>query len=147
MTQWSHAWNDLLTEEQRTGWRRLAETLPRRVREGRSYRVRGHHVFKAINAVLDLLGREPREDAPLEPKFGVNPRIALKITGTRKGLAFKLSVSETPTEDIMVFASPPWKAGRTYCGDYRFLGLLPAAVKGWSDITRLYLKKIRRAAA
>ena len=33
------------------------------------------------------------------------------------------------------------KAGRTYCNDYRFLGLLPAPVKGWSDITRLYITK------
>src|ERR1035441_4373775 len=49
--------------------------------------------------------------------------------------------SDLPNEDIMVFASPPWKAGRTYCNDYRFLGLLPAPVKGWSDITRLYFKK------
>ena len=41
----------------------------------------------------------------------------------------------------MVFASPPWKAGRTYCGDYRFLGLLSAPVEHVSDITRLYIKK------
>jgi hypothetical protein len=71
----------------------------------------------------------------------VNPRVTLHIKGTAKGPTLKLRVSETPTEDIMVFASPPWKAGRTYCGDYRFLGLLPASVKGWSDITRLYIKK------
>jgi hypothetical protein len=141
MTQCSQGWNDQLTEDQRTGWRRLAEALPRRARKGRSYRVRGHQVFRAINSVLMLLGRQPRTDPPPLPKFGVNPRIALQITGTSRGPALKLRLSGTPTEDIMVFASPPWKAGRTYCGDYRFIGLLPAPVRGWSDITRLYIKK------
>jgi hypothetical protein len=57
------------------------------------------------------------------------------------GVALKLGVSGLPAKDIMVFASPPSKAGWQYCGDYRFLGLLPLPVKGWSDITRLYFKK------
>ena len=52
---------------------RLAESLPRRVRKGHFYRVRGHQVFKAINSVLMLLGRPPRTDAPEQPKFGVPP--------------------------------------------------------------------------
>jgi hypothetical protein len=123
MTQCAQAWNEQLTEEQRIAWRRLAAALPRRVRNGRFYRLRGHQVFRAINTVLGLLGRRLRTDPPPEPKFGVNPKVALKIKGTRHGLSLKLGVSGTPTEDIMVFASPPWKAGRTYCGDYRFLGL------------------------
>jgi hypothetical protein len=141
MTQCSQAWSDLLTEEERIAWRRLAETLPRRGRKGRLHRVRGHQVFRAINTVLVLIGREPRTDPPPLPKFGVNPRVTLQFKGASKGPALKLRLSETPAEDIMVFASPPWKAGRTYCGDYRFIGLLPAAVNGWSDITRLYVQK------
>jgi hypothetical protein len=141
MTQCSQAWNEQLTEEQRIAWRRLAESLIRRVRKGRFYRLRGHEVFRAINTVLELLGLQLRTDPPPEPKFGVNPRVTLQIKGTAKGLALKLRVSETPTDDIMVFGSPPWKAGRTYCNDYRFLGLLPAPVKGWSDVTRLYITK------
>ena len=141
LTQSSQGWNDLLTEEQRIAWRRLAEFLPRRVRKGRFYRLRGHQVFRAINMVLTLLGRQPRTDPPPEPKFGVNPPVTLRIKGTSRGPTLKLIVSGTPTADIMVFASPPWKAGRTYCGDYRFIGLLPAPVEHVSDITRLYLKK------
>jgi hypothetical protein len=141
LTQSSQGWNDLLTEEQRIAWRRLAEYLPRRVRKGRFYRLRGHQVFRAINMVLTLLGRQPRADPPSQPKFGVNPPVTLRIKGTRRGPTLKLLVSGTPTADIMVFASPPWKAGRTYCGDYRFIGLLPAPVEHVSDITRLYVKK------
>jgi hypothetical protein len=141
MTQFSKGWSERLTEDQRTAWRRLAEALPRRVRQGRWYRLRGHQVFRAINTVLALLGREPRTDPSPEPKFGVNPQVTLQIKGTRRGPTLKLIVKGTPSADIMVFASPPWKAGRTYCGDYRFIGLLPTPVKGWSDITRLYIKK------
>ena len=141
MTQFSQGWNERLTEDQRIAWRRLAEALPRRVRNGRFYRVLGHQIFRAINSVLALLGREPRTDPPPQPKFGVNPKVALKIAVASNRLSLKLAVSEAPTEDIMVFASPPWKAGRTYCGDYRFLCLLPAPVKGWSDITRQYIEK------
>jgi hypothetical protein len=141
LTQCSQGWNDLLTEEQRLAWRRLAESLPRRVRKGHFYRVRGHQVFRAINMVLRMLGREPRTDPPPLPKFGVNPRVTLQITGTSRSPTLKLKVSGTPTADIMVFASPPWKAGRAYCGDYRFIGLLPAPVEHLSDITRLYIRK------
>jgi hypothetical protein len=141
MTQCSQRWNDLLTDEQRIAWRRLAETLPRRARKGRLYRLRGHQVFRAINTVLGLLGRKPRTDPPPPPKFGVNPGVTLQIKGTAKGLTLKLTLSGTPTEEIMVFASPPWKAGRAYCGDYRFLGLLPAHVEHVRDITRPYIEK------
>lgn len=141
LAQCSRAWSDLLTEEQRIAWRRLAASLPRRVRQGRFYRLRGHEVFRAINMVLRLLGREPRTDPPPLPKFGVNPQITLQLKVTSRGPTLKLIVSETPTTDIMVFASPPWKAGRTYCGDYRFLGLLPTPVEHVSDITRLYIRK------
>jgi len=141
MTQFSKGWNERLTEDQRIAWRRLAEYHPRLVRKGRFYRLRGHQIFRAINTVLALLGREPRTDPPPEPKFGVNPQVTLQINGTRRGPTLKLIVKGTPSADIMVFASPPWKAGRTYCGDYRFIGLLPTPVNGWSDITRLYIKK------
>src|ERR1035437_8241767 len=59
MTQCSQGWNDQLTEDQRLGWMRLAESLPRRGRKGHFYRVRGHQVFKAITTVLMLLVRPP----------------------------------------------------------------------------------------
>ena len=63
------------------------------------------------------------------------------ITRDADGLALELEVRGSPAEDVMVFASPPQSAGRAYCGDCRFLGLLPASVEGYSDITRLYIKK------
>jgi hypothetical protein len=49
--------------------------------------------------------------------------------GAGRGARAPLSVSGPLAEEIMVFGSPPQNAGRGYCGDYRFLGLLPAPVK------------------
>jgi len=136
----SRMWNEL-TEEQRTAWRHRSRDVRSRVRKGHSYPLDGHKVFIKVNSVLLLLGREPRTDPPPLPGFGRNPVGALQITGTGKGMALKLKVNRTPGEEIMVYGSPPWKAGRTYCGDFRFLGLLPAPIEGMSDIARLYRQK------
>jgi hypothetical protein len=46
-------------------------------------------------------------------------------------------------KDIMVFASPPCNAGRSYCSNFSFIGLLPAPNEGISHITRLFLKKLK----
>jgi hypothetical protein len=43
----------------------------------------------------------------------------------------------------MVFASPPCNAGRSYCSNFGFMGLLPAADESISHITRLYLNKLK----
>ena len=136
----SRGWN-ALTEEQRIAWRRLALLFRSRTRKGRSYALDGQKLFNRINSVLRLLDREPRTDPPSLPTFGTNPEVMLQITGAGDDIALKLNVSETPTEEIMVFASPPYNAGRTYCGDFRFLGLLPASIECVSEITRIYLKK------
>jgi hypothetical protein len=140
LTQSSRRWSDL-TEEQRAAWRRRATEMDRLVRNGQYYRLDGQQLFNKLNSVLALCEREPLTDPPPPPKFGPNPVKALHINGTGGGIALKLSVSGSPAEDIMIFASPPYSAGRQYCGDYRFLGLLPAPVEHVSDITRLYMKK------
>jgi len=133
-------WREL-TQEQRTAWRLGADETDRLVRQGRYYRLTGQQLFNKINSVLALCEREPRTTPPPKPQFGPNPVGALTIGRVGDGLALTLSVRGSPAEDIMVFASPPYSAGRGYCRDYRFLGLLPAPVEQVSDITRLYIKK------
>jgi hypothetical protein len=138
--QTSRGWRQL-TEEQLTDWRRRAASVRTRTRQRRSRPLRGQELYNKINSVLALLGRERRTDPPPEPRFGPNPVDEFTITGAGKTLALKLRVSGPLVQEIMVFASPPRSAGRGYCGDYRFLGLLPAPVECLSDITRLYIKK------
>ena len=138
--RFSGMWSQL-TEDQRTAWRHRASETDRLVRQGEYYRLKGQQLFNKINSVLVLCGHEPRSTPPPAPHFGPNPVGALTISRAADSLALKLRVRATPTEEIMVFASPPYSAGRGYCSDYRFLGLLPAPVKHFSDITRLYIRK------
>ena len=44
----------------------------------------------------------------------------------------------------MIFASSPCNAGRSYCRNFNFIGLLPAPDECISHITRLYLKKLKQ---
>ena len=99
--------------------------------------------FNKINTVLATCGREPLLEPPPRPEFGPNPVVALTATNGPAGIALKLRLSKTPTEDIMVFASPPCNAGRSYCSNFSFIGLLPAPDECISHITRLYLKKLK----
>ena len=138
--QTSSGWREL-AEEQRTAWRRRAAGVRTRTRRRRSRPLRGQELYNKINSVLVLLGRERRTDPPPEPRFAPNPVDGFTVTGAGKTLALKLHLSAPLVQEIMVFASPPRSAGRSYCGDFRFLGLLPAPVECWSDITRLYIKK------
>jgi len=138
--QTSRGWREL-AEEQRTAWRRRAAGVRTRTRQRHSRPLRGQELYNKVNSVLALLGRERRTDPPPEPRFAPNPVDEFTITGAGKTLALKLRVSAPLAQEIMVFASPPQSAGRSCCGDFRFLGLLPAPVESLSDITRLYIKK------
>ncbi len=93
--------------------------------------------------MLATCEREPLLHARSCRQFGPNPVAAFRIAANHDGIALRLSVREAPAEDLMVFASPPCSPGRASCSIFSFLGLLPAAVRGESDITGLYLKKLR----
>jgi hypothetical protein len=138
--RFSGMWREL-TQEQRTAWRLGADETDRLVRQGRYYRLSGQQLFNKINSVLALCEHEPRTTPPPRAQFGPNPVGALTISRDADSVTLKLNVRGTPSEDIMVFASPPQSAGRAYCGDYRFLGLLPTPIEHLSDITRLYIRK------
>ena len=59
----------------------------------------------------------------------------------RGGVTLKLGVPEAPEGHVLVFGARPCSPGKRYCDKFRYLGLLPAPVKGLSDITRLYCEK------
>ena len=99
--------------------------------------------FNKINTVLAICGREPLLEPPPRPEFGPNPVVALTATNGSGGIALMLSLSKPPAADIMLFALPPCNAGRSYCSNFSFIGLLPAPDECISHITRLYLKKLK----
>jgi hypothetical protein len=65
----------------------------------------------------------------------------LTITNGEEGLALKLSVSERPKQNIMVFGSPPRSRGQVFCDSYAFLGMLRAEDEYEGEITGLYKRK------
>ena len=140
MRTFSRLWNQL-TEAQRVAWCAAACNVLSRPKLGKARPLDGQKFFNKINTVLAICGKEPLLDPPPRPEFGPNPVTALTAAKGPGGIALMLGMRETLTEDIMVFASPPCNAGRSYCSDFGFLGPLPAPDECISHITRLYLKK------
>ena len=142
MRTFSRLWNQL-TQAQRSAWCAAACNVLSRPKLGKSRPLDGQKFFNKINTVLAICGLEPLLDPPPRPEFGPNRVVALTATNGPGAIALKLSLREAPREDIMVFASPPCNAGRSYCSNFGFIGLLPAADESISHITRLYLRKLR----
>jgi hypothetical protein len=138
----SRLWNEL-TELRRAAWCVAACEVLSRPKLGKPRPLDGQKFFNKINTVLATCGRKPRLEPPPRPPFPPNPVVALTASNGPGGIALMLRLSETPTEDIMVFASPPCNAGRSYCSNFSFIGLLAAPDEGISHITRLYLKKLK----
>jgi hypothetical protein len=142
MRTFSRLWNKI-TEPQRVAWCAGACEVLSRPKLGKPRPLDGQKFFNKINTVLAICGREPLLEPPPRPEFGPNPVIALTATNGPGGIALMLSLSKTPAEDIMLFASPPCNAGRSYCSNFSFIGLLPATNEGISHIIRLYLRKLK----
>jgi hypothetical protein len=142
MRTFSRLWNKI-TEPQRTAWCADACNVLSRPKLGKPRPLDGQKFFNKINTVLAICGREPLLEPPPRPEFGPNPVIALTASDGPGGIALMLSLSKTPAEDIMLFASPPCNAGRSYCSNFSFIGLLPAPNERISHFARLYLKKLK----
>jgi len=142
MRTFSRLWNQI-TEPQRAAWCTGACEVLSRPKLGKPRPLDGQKFFNKINTVLAICGREPLLEPPPRPDFGPNPVVALTASSGPGGIALMLSLSETPAEDIMLFASPPCNAGRSYCSNFSFIGLLPAPNERISHIIRLYLKKLK----
>jgi hypothetical protein len=149
MTELSWMWNEL-GDERRAPWRRLASQVHCRPNLGKSASLDGAQLFKKLNTVLRTCGRELLLDAPSLPSFGPNPVVGFAIRQARGGITLKVKLSrdvrweDRPAlEDLMVYAWVPCNAGVDKNGLYVFLGLLPAPVRGESDITKLYLMKLK----
>ena len=142
LSEFARLWNHLM-EEQRVAWRARAREVRSRRWLGKSGPLDGPLLFKKINTVLATCGHEPLLDPPPHPEFRPNPVTGFHITDSAHGPAFKLSVSQAPVEDIMVYAWAPLNAGVEKNSNFVYLGLLPAPDDGQSDITALYLKKLK----
>ena len=136
----SARWN-YITEDQRKAWRAYGRKVRSHPQGGQSGSLTGQMLFTAINRNQAALGLPPLDYPPERPRFGPNPVVEFRITVQRDRLTLKLTVSKAPAAHILIFASAPFNQGREYCDKFRYLGTIPAPVRGESKITALYLGK------
>ena len=151
MAEVSRGWDEL-EEWERDEWRKRARQLRIRVRrqvayanqqKARTRALRPQEFYVKINRVLGVCGYERRRLPPPEPKFGPNPlKPELEASLVKGRLVLKLVLRAAPVSDIMVFGSPPRRAGQEPGGNYAFLGLLPPPKGRKSNISEMYLTKL-----
>jgi hypothetical protein len=130
-----------LTDQQRALWILAASLIQSRRRMNQSGALLGHQLFTKINFNLVIAGQS-QVDVPTErPQFDPNPVGEITITNNGGEIRLKLRVSATPTQPIVVLGYTPMSAGAMFARDFVILGLLPAAVDGFSDITDLYVAR------
>lgn len=135
----SSGWDEL-TDEERQAWTVGGKQVRTRRRNGKTYPLTGQLFYQKLNKARAKLGLACLRTPSPRPQFKPNLVGPLSITNGCGGLAMKLSVAELPAGHIMVFGSPPFRAGQSYCRNFTFLGLLSAPEGGESDIRELWLK-------
>jgi hypothetical protein len=142
----AEGWNKL-AEEQRDRWCMAAPYVPSRTVLGKAGRLDGRAFFSKVNLPRARIGQELLLEPPPEAAFGENPAVAFVITKDKWDLAMELTLSRAPTGEIMLWASPPYNAGKRRNWDYRVLGLLPTPVEGPNNFRRLYVRRFGVPAA
>jgi hypothetical protein len=136
----SAAWNDL-TDEQREAWGVKARTNRRGGRRARARRRSGRRLFFKANfrrlALKQALLSDPAGQESIHPP----PLMRLVITNRAGRIVLKLHLAYGRTEGVMVSSWHPCNAGAMVWKKFVRIGLLPAAVRGVIDITRLYVAK------
>lgn len=126
-----------LAAEQRAAWCLVAAGIYVVNSAGRQVSLSGYHYFMRVNASRAHLDLSLYELPPAVPSFPANPVDELSITRAGGVLSIKVRVSSQPAQYTLVQASAPVSAGVRCVQAYRYVGLLPAADNGWSDITDL----------
>jgi len=152
MAEVAPGWDELEDWEMEEWWKR-ARQIRIRIRrkkdpeahlKPRTRTMRGQELYVSINRVLGVCGYQPCRVPPPPPKPFSNPvKPELRATLDGRRLNLKLLVRKAPVTDIMVYASPPRRAGQGPGGHYAFLGLLPRCRHGEADITAMFLAKLR----
>jgi hypothetical protein len=136
----ARAWGGVLTQAQRDRWDEAGPNVPSATRLG-SGPLTGQQHFQGINSARACIGLPPLWEPPAPVIFCPNPVGQLLITNDEGGVRLLLNFTAPVTEDIMVFAQAPCSAGRRKRRNISYLGLLPAAQDGLSDITAMYVAR------
>jgi hypothetical protein len=123
-----------LTPEARLDWCAAA------IRDG--LRISGFSYFMKLNPARIHIGL-PRLDYPPSgrPSFDVSPVTAAAVVVSGGQASIKLQVPNPPGTHTLVEVAAPVSAGVRFVQGYRYVGLLPAPVDGWSNITELVVRR------
>jgi hypothetical protein len=104
--------------------------------------ISGYSYFMKLNAARIHIGLTRLDYPPIQrPGFNVNPvaEVAVVVNGGQASI--KLHVPSPPGQYTLVEVAAPVSAGVRFVQGYRYVGLLPATVDGWSDITELVVAR------
>ena len=130
-----------LTPEQRAAWNLAAANQTRVTSAGYRTARNGYSFFVSITSKRAYLGQPGCDLPPAEPAFSPNPVAELTATNLQGSVRLTLRVPVAPALQTVVQAAPPASAGLRSVDHFSTLGMLPAPVDGWSDITGLYVAR------
>jgi hypothetical protein len=130
-----------LTPEQRAAWSLAAYSKYAKSTDGRKVPLNGYNYFVSVGTKRANLNLPPFDLPPAEPSFNPNPVGELAASNTAGKVSLKLRVPAQPAEYTLVYAAAPVSAGVRCAQHLVCVGLLPAPVSGWSDITDLYVAR------
>ncbi len=138
---YSQQWAGKLSQAQRDRWNAAGAEVWSHPRCGTRGKLTGEQFFTGINSTLACCNMPPLWEPPARVVFNLSPVRQLVITNDEEGVRVFLRLAAAPTEDIMVFGQEPCSAGRSKRRNVSYLGLLPPAEDGLSEITGLYKAK------
>jgi hypothetical protein len=136
----SSGWRGL-GPDQRIAWCLAAADSYTVSRTGRRVALNGYNYFVRVNAARAHLGLGQLDLPPTVPTFNQNPVAELLVTNIGGDITMKVRVPSQPGQYTLVQGAAPVSAGVRCVQHFPFLGLLPAPVNGWSDITALYVAR------
>ena len=110
------------------------------IRDG--LKISGYSYFMKLNAPRIHIGLARMDYPPSQrPSFNVNSVEELVVEMSGGQASIKLRVPGPLAQFTLVEVAAPVSAGVRFVQGYRYVGLLPAAVDGWSNITELVIAR------
>jgi hypothetical protein len=136
----SSGWRGL-EPQKRLAWGLAASCKHIITSDGKRVSMNGYNYYVSVNTKRASLGL-PRYDVPVaEPSFNPNPVSELAVTHVEGKITLKLRVPSPPAQYTVLQGAGPVSAGVSMARHFPRLGLLPAAVDGWVDVTALYVAR------
>jgi hypothetical protein len=136
----SAAWNNL-TDEQREGWARFAQSDRRGGLAARRRRRTGRTAFFRVNSRRFAAWQDLLDFPPWAAGCCTTPLVRLIITHRAGLLSLKVRLSGGPAEGLMISSCRPCNPGVMVCPKFTRIGLLRGSKARLIDITKLYVDK------